>query len=127
MKIFHCNHCQQLVFFENVQCINCQRALAYVPDVMDVQSLEPAGENLWKGVGPDGKPRTYRLCENYTQENVCNWAVPSEDPHPLCQSCRLTRVIPDLQQPGNKRIVAQCLRVSEGTIPPRSLGPLHHR
>ena len=25
MKIFHCDHCQQLVFFENVQCIKCHR------------------------------------------------------------------------------------------------------
>ena len=27
---------------------------------------------------------------------VCNWAVPPDDPNPLCVSCRLTRVIPDL-------------------------------
>ena len=33
----------------------------------------------------------------------------------------------NLQQPGNKRIVAQCIRVSEGACPPRSVGPLHHR
>ena len=42
--------------------------------------------------------RTYRLCANYTQYNVCNWAVPSDDPNPLCTSCRLTQVIPDLSR-----------------------------
>lgn len=44
----------------------------------------------------------YRLCENYIKEGVCNWAVPAEEPQPLCRSCRLTQVIPDLSQPGNK-------------------------
>jgi hypothetical protein len=33
---------------------------------------------------------------------VCNWGLPADDPHALCESCRLTRVIPDLGVPGNK-------------------------
>ena len=24
MKIFHCDHCQQLVFFENIRCVKCE-------------------------------------------------------------------------------------------------------
>ncbi|MFN0016794.1 MAG: putative zinc-binding metallopeptidase [Pirellulaceae bacterium] len=101
MKIFHCDHCQNLVFFENVRCLRCDHALAYLPDVRDLCSLEPAGENLWRSLVGSGE-RTYRLCENYSCENVCNWAIPASDPHTLCQSCRLTRVIPDLSQTGNK-------------------------
>ena len=73
-----------------------------VPDLADIQSLEPAGENLWKPHKKAPGSGTYRLCENYVNHNVCNWAVPSDDPHPLCQSCRLTRVIPDLNQPGHQ-------------------------
>src|SRR4029079_3063916 len=46
--------------------------------------------------------RKYRLCQNYHSENVCNWAVLAEDGHPLCSSCRLTRVIPDLSELSNK-------------------------
>ena len=102
MRIFHCDHCQNLVFFENFQCVKCQRALAYVPELMDLQSLDHAGENLWQCAGVDGRPRTYRLCENYIKHSVCNWAVPNDDPHSLCESCRLTQVIPDLNQPGHK-------------------------
>jgi len=34
---------------------------------------------------------------------VCNWAVPFEEPHSLCRSCRLTRVIPNLSVPDNVR------------------------
>ncbi len=102
MKVFHCDHCQQLVFIENIKCVNCDHALAYVPDLSDMKSLEPAGDNLWKCTDSKGGERTYRLCGNYQRENICNWAVSSDDPHPLCQSCRLTRVIPDLNAPGNK-------------------------
>jgi len=98
MKIFHCDHCQQLVFFENVQCVNCERPLAYVPELTDIASLEAAGENLWRS----REGHTYRLCQNYSQHNVCNWALPAEEPDELCASCRLTRVIPDLNVPENK-------------------------
>ena len=70
MKIFHCDHCDQLVFFENFQCIKCGRALAYVPDLADIQSLEPAGNNLWKPAQKGVKSRNYRLCENYLR--YCN-------------------------------------------------------
>src|SRR5262245_31054519 len=102
MKVFHCDHCQQLVFFENIQCVSCEHALAFVPDLRDMKSLEPLDDKLWKCPHDKRSGRTYRLCENYSKENVCNWAIPSNDPHPLCQSCRLTQIIPDLNVPGNK-------------------------
>lgn len=100
MKMFHCNHCRQLVFFENIQCVKCGHALAYLPDQADMASLEALGNGLWRPPAAGG--RAYRLCENYSRENVCNWAVPAADPHPLCRSCRLTRTIPDLERPGHK-------------------------
>ncbi|MEO6029226.1 MAG: putative zinc-binding peptidase [Candidatus Binatia bacterium] len=112
MKIFHCDHCQQLVFFENVRCLSCSHALAYAPDVDDVLSLEAVSEEgqagqesqekLWRAAKLGAEGKTYRLCANYDRENVCNWAIPVEDPETLCGSCRLTRVIPDLTQPGHK-------------------------
>jgi hypothetical protein len=101
MKIFHCDNCQQLVFYENIQCVNCKHALAFLPDVLVMGALEPAGENVWRPPGEDETGPVYRLCQNYSSANVCNWAVPVEDPNPLCRSCRLTRVIPDLSRPGH--------------------------
>jgi hypothetical protein len=102
VKVFHCDHCEALVFFENVRCVNCDHALAYLPDLRVIGSLNEAGENLWTSpLQPPGE-RKYRLCENYVKHNVCNWAVPADDPNPLCRSCRLTRVIPDLGKPGNR-------------------------
>ncbi len=95
-----------LVFFENVQCLACKHALAYLPDVSEVGSLEQAGNDLWKALAPEAAGRQYRLCRNYSQEGVCNWAVPAEDSNPYCYSCRLTRVIPNLEHPGNREVWA---------------------
>lgn len=102
MRIFHCDHCQQLVFFENFQCLACKHTLAYLPDVSEVGSLEKVDDALWKAPAPEAADRRYRLCRNYTQENVCNWAVPADEPNPYCFSCRLTRVIPALEPPGHR-------------------------
>jgi hypothetical protein len=98
VKSFHCDHCGALVFFENVQCVSCGRSLAFLPDQLDVCSLDAAQGGLWKSA--DGS--TYRLCANYVQQNVCNWAVQADDPQELCVSCRLTTVIPDLTQPNQQ-------------------------
>jgi len=92
MKVFHCDSCRHLVFFENVACVRCGHVLAFLPDAMDMAALEPEGE-LWRSLGGQGNAR-YRLCSNHAQ-GVCNWAVPAEEPDLLCRSCRLTRVIPD--------------------------------
>ena len=102
MKVFHCDHCGALVFFENVRCVKCDNLLAYLPDLEVVGSLNEAGENVWTSPLPRSKGRRYRLCENHVKHNVCNWAVPVDEGSPLCRSCRLTRVIPDLTVPGNR-------------------------
>jgi hypothetical protein len=106
MKVFHCDHCDALVFFENVQCVSCGHALAFLPDVATVSALEPMAEVPWfsRAVKDAETPNglRYRLCRNYTEHNVCNWAVDESDPNDLCRSCRLTTVIPDLTDPAQK-------------------------
>jgi hypothetical protein len=102
MRIFHCDHCQQLIFFENTRCLNCQHELAFLPDVADMGSLEAAGEDRWRSPARGAEGRVYRLCRNYRVENVCNWAVLDSDPEPLCRSCRLTRVVADLVPSGRR-------------------------
>ena len=104
MKIFHCDHCDNLVFFENTQCVNCGHVLAFLPDLVEIGSLEPAADadSRWKSPLAAAEGHTYRLCENYRDAQVCNWAVVDDDPHRLCWSCRLTRVIPDMSVAGHK-------------------------
>ena len=86
MKLFSCV-CQQLLFFESVTCTRCGRALAFLPDRLQVAVQEP---------------ERYRLCRNYTEQAICNWAVPIEDGNEYCRSCRLDQVIPNLSNPGAK-------------------------
>jgi hypothetical protein len=102
MKIFHCDHCEHLVFFENTQCVKCGHTLAYLPDVGQVASLDPVDGGLWRSPLAETGGRTYRQCANYAEQQICNWAVDASDPQVMCVSCRLTRVIPDLSVPGNR-------------------------
>ena len=40
MKVFHCDHCRHLVFFESTVCLKCEKQLAYVPELGVVASLD---------------------------------------------------------------------------------------
>jgi hypothetical protein len=102
MKIFHCDHCGHLLFFENTQCVSCGRRVAYLPDLQLVASLTEDDTDTWRAsVAPSDGGR-YRLCQNDKIESICNWAVPADDDNALCVSCRTTRVIPNLAESGNR-------------------------
>jgi hypothetical protein len=102
MQIFHCDHCHNLVFFENTRCVKCERLLAYLPDAGEVCSLDPLGDGRWRARAWEADTQPYRLCANYRDRNVCNWAMPASDPHDRCLSCRLTRTAPNLDIPGHE-------------------------
>lgn len=96
MKVFHCDHCNQLLFFENSKCVACGAGLAFLPDSTTLASFADPFTEPWH---PAAEPeRPYRLCRNYVDYQTCNWAVAADDDHALCRSCRLTRVIPDVSQ-----------------------------
>jgi hypothetical protein len=86
MKTFHCDRCDGLLFFENVSCGACGEAVAFLPSERRVATLA-------------GKP--YRRCANAGDLN-CNWAVHGRETSGYCQSCQLTRTIPDLNVQGNR-------------------------
>jgi hypothetical protein len=46
--------------------------------------------------------RGARLCQNDKIESICNWAVVADDDCPLCLSCRITRMIPNLAEPAHR-------------------------
>ena len=75
MKLFNCQHCRQLLYFENTRCERCGHALGYLPDVGTLSALEPDGD-AWRAlanaaVGATGRART-------RQHGVCNWLVPAD-------------------------------------------------
>lgn len=101
MKTFHCSNCQNLVFFENVACLSCGHVLAFLPDRMTMGAMQVRDE-VWHAAGVADSQQAYRLCANYSANQICNWAVPTEDPQALCVACRLTTIIPDLAVDGNR-------------------------
>jgi hypothetical protein len=102
MRIFHCDHCDNLVFFENTHCLGCGHTLAFLPELMEIGSLDPAEEGSWHSPHPSAAGRTYRLCANYSGAQVCNWAVDAGGTATLCDACQLTTTIPNLSVVGHQ-------------------------
>ena len=103
MKLFRCDHCRHLVYFENYRCLSCDHVLAFLPDVSLVASLDENKEDgTFTSPAPSAVGRSYRLCSNYVEHNICNWTVPADSPFSLCVACRTTHTIPDLSVPGHK-------------------------
>ena len=116
MKTFHCDHCSKQVFFENTVCNHCGRMLGYQPEHQIMSSFTPvdppdvnpdapvgaAPPSRWRSVNPLNAGKLFRQCSNYAHEQVCNWMIDDRDTHALCASCRLTTVIPSLDDAGNR-------------------------
>jgi hypothetical protein len=94
---FSCQ-CGNTLFFENSQCLSCGSKLGFLPDDNVVSALVPEDGHRYRATVNN---RLYRTCKNYHKYEVCNWMVPEEDPVALCQSCRLTEIIPNLTDPHN--------------------------
>ena len=92
MKLFSCQGCGQLLYFENWRCEACGRLLGFLPDRCEVTALEADGTAL-------AAPETpYKPCKNNAL-GVCNWMIPAGLDEDFCVACRHNRVIPDLSVP----------------------------
>ena len=105
MKTFNCA-CGELTFFENVACVVCGRELGFLPGVLTLSALEPAGIGTFKPAEAEPGSQLYKKCQNYAKESVCNWMIPigtnpGQDNETFCASCRLNQTIPDLSREQN--------------------------
>lgn len=98
MKLFVCQSCQQLLYFENSQCVRCGHELGFLPEITWLSALEPAGGESWTALAAPG--RSWRRCANAVHGS-CNWMVPADADTPFCVACRHNRTIPDLTVPEN--------------------------
>ena len=92
MKLFSCQHCSQILFFENTRCERCMHTLGYWPDTNVLSALEPDGD-AFRALGVED--RRFKLCAN-AAHNVCNWLIPAESADTMCAACSHNRVIPEL-------------------------------
>lgn len=96
MKLFECQQCGQLVYFENVRCERCGCALGYDADTAVLRSLRATAPGEYCLIGA-AEP-AYRYCDN-ARYNVCNWLVATARPDVFCAACALNRTIPNLAVP----------------------------
>jgi hypothetical protein len=106
VKLFACDNCDHVLFFENNRCMNCGQAVAYAPEAGKLVSLrEPtSGDTPGLFEIAIGKvQKKFRRCQNSLEGDACNWLVAADGDAQFCDSCRLTEVIPDLSDPLNRQ------------------------
>jgi hypothetical protein len=96
MKNFHCD-CGNRVFFDSDSCVYCGRPLGFDPAELGMVTLSGPEE----GVLQSNDGQAFRRCRNAAAFGNCNWLLKAGETQSLCLSCRLNKVIPDLDQPGN--------------------------
>jgi hypothetical protein len=98
MKLFKCQACDQLLYFENTTCEKCSHRLGYLLEINTLSALEPQ-DGGWRAlVGGD---QHYRFCAN-AEFAVCNWLVETVSSDNYCLTCRHNRTIPDVSTPDNQ-------------------------
>ena len=96
VKLFECQHCGQLLDFENTRCERCGHVLGYLSAQTILSALEPVDGRLWR---PLAMPeQLHRFCANAVYD-ACNWLVSADFPGTFCHACRLNRTIPNLAIP----------------------------
>ncbi|AQU88000.1 hypothetical protein B0W47_11540 [Komagataeibacter nataicola] len=96
MKLFFCQSCRQILFFENTACERCGHTLGYLPEQTELSALDALGGDLWKPLAAPDQARA--LCAN-NAHSACNWlAQPGQA---YCIACSFNRTIPNLSVPGN--------------------------
>jgi hypothetical protein len=98
MKLFRCQVCDNIIYFENRTCGRCGHRLGYVPELEIMAALEPAGGDAWTPLASDRGLR--RFCAN-ADYDVCNWLAPADGLDRLCVACRHNDTIPDISQPSH--------------------------
>jgi hypothetical protein len=95
MKLFRCQVCDNIVYFENRTCGRCGHRLGYLPELEIMAALEPAGGESWTPLAGDSGQRRFCANANY---DVCNWLTRADGQDRLCVACRHNDTIPDISQ-----------------------------
>ena len=105
MKLFKCQNCGQILYFENSVCEKCSHSLGYDPTMARLLALEPPPDQqtddqpiVRRAVGVADK--SYRFCSN-ASFGVCNWLIDAASPDAYCLCCRHNATVPDTSIPAN--------------------------
>lgn len=95
MKLFVCQSCGNVLYFENRACERCGHRVAFLPEKETMSALEPDGEG-WATLADKGRGRM--LCRN-AEYDSCNWMTDADDSTGYCRACRHNGIVPDLSVP----------------------------
>ncbi len=103
MKLFTCSRCGNLLYFENVKCLQCKSELGFVPEERALDFIDPIDDQRLTYISA-ANGKTYQKCRNYYEHAVCNWMVDVEENEEFCIACQLNRTIPNLSIGINKEL-----------------------
>jgi hypothetical protein len=92
LKLFVCQACGNVLYFENRACERCGRRLAFLPERQTLSAIEPAGTG-WRALAESSGTRA--LCANAAFD-ACNWLVEPGSTDSYCRACRHNGTVPDL-------------------------------
>jgi hypothetical protein len=95
LKLFVCQACGNVLYFENRACERCGHRVAFLPERETMSAIEPAAEG-WKALADKGESRL--LCRN-AEYDACNWLTDASDTTGYCHACRHNGIVPDLSDP----------------------------
>jgi hypothetical protein len=106
LKLFVCQACDNVLYFENRACERCGHRVAFLPEKETMSAIEPDGEaqggtsqggtsqgGTWSTLANKGESRM--LCSN-AEYDSCNWLTDSGDTTGYCRACRHNGIVPDL-------------------------------
>lgn len=92
LRLFECQNCGQVLFFENQHCGRCGERLGFIPPKSELSALEWNG-SVWIARAEPGT--LWKFCAN-ADYLVCNWLLPASSSEHFCVACRHNRIVPDL-------------------------------
>lgn len=132
MKLFRCDHCGHMLYFENIRCERCGRALGYEPESNSLVSLD-GGPDIY--TAPHLDNRSFVFCAN-ARHGACNWLVPHQPgADPYCRACGHNEVVPNINdatdlgrwqviERAKKRLIYSLLRLNL-PLATRNEDPVH--
>jgi hypothetical protein len=95
LKLFACQACGNIVYFENRSCGHCGHRLAFLPEKVALSAIVSTGPT-WRTLADNGEGRM--LCAN-AELDACNWLTEPGSSERYCRACRHNGTVPDLSDP----------------------------
>jgi len=95
LKLFVCQACGNILYFENRVCGRCSRRLGFLPEKETLVALESEGTG-WRPLLDGGDTRNF--CRNATFD-ACNWLAEPTSSDGYCRACRHNGTVPNLSDP----------------------------